>query len=116
MAKNYHHLVYEERCQIYALRKSGESISSIARLLCVHRSTISRELNRNSGLKGYRYKQAQENSDKHRHKASSVPKKMNEEVIRVVNEGLSKQWSPDQISGRMKLEGNCRSVGHETIY
>ena len=60
MPKGYHHLTYEQRCQLYALKKRSDSISVIAEEIGVHRSTIYRELERNRGERGYRYKQAQE--------------------------------------------------------
>jgi transposase, IS30 family len=116
MPKGYHHLAYAERCQIYALKKRGDSLSSIAKLLDVHRSTVSRELKRNTGQKGYRFKQAQEMTNERRQIASCTPTKMNEAVIAVVNEKLSLQWSPEQISGWMKLQNFPESISHETIY
>ncbi len=58
MAKGYRHLSYEERCQIHALKKRADSIRGIARQLGRSPSTISREVRRNSGGGGYRYKQA----------------------------------------------------------
>ena len=56
----YKHLSQHERYQIYALMKAGHNQLEIAQLLDRHRSTISRELSRNSGKRGYRPKQAQE--------------------------------------------------------
>ena len=44
MATGYHHLSYEERCQIHALRKRADSLREIARQLGRSPSTISREL------------------------------------------------------------------------
>ena len=61
MPEGYHHLTYEERCQIYALLQSGLSQAAIARQLGVDRSTIKRELDRNTGARSYRFKQAQVN-------------------------------------------------------
>ncbi|BBU68670.1 helix-turn-helix domain-containing protein [Fluviibacter phosphoraccumulans] len=55
---NYKHLSQNERYQIYALMKAGHNQLEIAQILGRHRSTISREVDRNSGLKGYRPKQA----------------------------------------------------------
>ena len=55
---NYKHLSQVERYQIYALMKAGHDQTQIAKLLDRHKSTISRELSRNRGLKGYRPKQA----------------------------------------------------------
>ena len=57
--KTYKQLTYELRCQIYALKKTGLSQNKIARQLKVSQSTISRELSRNTGKRGYRIKQAQ---------------------------------------------------------
>jgi IS30 family transposase len=55
MPKDYHHLSRDQRCQLYALKDSGESIGGIATKLEEHRSTLHRELIRNRGLKGCRY-------------------------------------------------------------
>lgn len=116
MPKGYQHLAYEERCQIYILNKSGKSQSEIARLLEVSRSTICRELARNRGKKGYRFKQAQEKADERRKRASRRPKKLDDSMITLIKEGLTWQWSPVQISGRMKQQDIGKSVSHETIY
>lgn len=116
MPKGYHHLTCDQRCQIYALRKRGDSTSAIAKQLGLHRSTISRELQRNTGQKGYRYKQAQESAADRRHAASATPKKIDEEVLAIVREKLSLQWSPEQIAGWMKLQENFKNISYETIY
>jgi len=55
---NYTHLAQEERYQIYALKKAGHKQSEIANVLERSESTISRELARNCGQRGYRPKQA----------------------------------------------------------
>ncbi len=55
----YTHLTREERYQIYALKKAGHKQYEIAELLERSKSTISRELARNCGGRGYRPKQAQ---------------------------------------------------------
>ena len=51
-------LTEEERYQIEALLKRGHHQSEIAVVLKRHKSTISREVRRNRGLRGYRPKQA----------------------------------------------------------
>ena len=56
--KRYTQLTREQRYQIYALKKAGHSQNKIALLVEVHKSTISRELKRNTGQRGYRPKQA----------------------------------------------------------
>ena len=57
---NYTHLTQAERYQIAILSKAGHHQSEIARVMNRHPSTISRELCRNRGRRGYRAKQAQE--------------------------------------------------------
>jgi len=54
----YEQLTLQERYQIRCLQKIGFSISFIAKRLNRHKSTISREVRRNTGLRGYRAKQA----------------------------------------------------------
>ena len=56
--RSYTQLTQEERYQIEALMKAGKSLSEIAHILERSKSTISREVRRNAGLKGYRPKQA----------------------------------------------------------
>jgi IS30 family transposase len=56
--RSYNRLTYDVRCQIYALNKIGMNQNKIAKELHVNQSTISQELLRNLGQRGYRYKQA----------------------------------------------------------
>ena len=116
MTKGYHHLTRDKRCQIYTLRKRGDSLSNIANEIGVNRSTVSRELKRNKGKRGYRYTQAHEQAKIRRSQASSQKTKMTNETIHLIEEKLSMQWSPEQISGWMKKEGYKILVSHETIY
>lgn len=57
--KHYQQLIYEQRCHIYALKQEGYSQQSTVDAIGVSQSTISRELRRNAGERGYQYKQAQ---------------------------------------------------------
>ena len=59
MAKRYTHLTPEERYYIKARLEAGDSRAEVARSLGRSASTVSRELKRNTGLRGYRPKQAQ---------------------------------------------------------
>jgi transposase, IS30 family len=111
----------EQRCQIYALLKSGHTQAHIARQIGVDPSTISRELARNSGASGYRFGQAHETASDRRHAASSTPRKMTPAVVAVIEEKLiQEQWSPEQISGRLAQEGVAQegvaTISHESIY
>src|SRR6202140_1901578 len=75
MPEGYLHLTYEQRCQIYVLLQSGHSKAHIARKIGVDPSTISRELVRNTGARGYRFKQAHEKASQRRKEASDKPRK-----------------------------------------
>ncbi len=59
MIKTYKQLTYEQRCQIFALKKIGNTQQEIAGVAGVSQSAISREFKRNTGRRGYRHKQAQ---------------------------------------------------------
>ena len=73
MSKSYRNVSYDERCQISTLLKVGLSTGSIARELGRDRTTIHREIKRNSGKRGYRHKQADEKAKARRRAASCAP-------------------------------------------
>lgn len=114
MPKGYHHVTRDLRCQIYALKARGDSLNSIAKQVGKHVSTISRELNRNTGKRGYRINQADNQARQRRGDASQAPKKLTKDILKIVDEKLYEEWSPEQISGRLKLEGIV--ISHESIY
>jgi len=111
----YKQLNLEKRYQISALIKAGLNQKDIAVELSVHPSTISRELKRNRDkIRGYNAELAQIIStqvERKKKKRFSLTKPI-EKYIRVK---LKQDWSPEQISGRMKLDTGV-SVVHETIY
>ena len=113
MPKAYHHLTYAQRCQIYILKDRGDSLSSIARALDVHPSTIGRELKRNTGGKGYRHQQAQEKADIRRN--SKPNKKITVLIAASLVEKLKEQWSPVQISGWLQRHEK-EYVSYKSIY
>jgi IS30 family transposase len=104
----YQHLSQTERYQIYILMKDGKTQSQIATLLNRHKSTISRELARNTGLKGYRPKQAcllaEERSLGSRNATQISAADWGKTV-----DCLLEQWSPVQIAHQI-------GISHETIY
>lgn len=112
--KGYHHVTRDLRCQIYALKSNKSSLRSIAKQIGVHVSTVSREIKRNSGKRGYRYQQADQYSIDKRSSASRCFKKMTPELQLSIQENISQGWSPEQISGRFRLKGT--SISHERIY
>jgi transposase, IS30 family len=110
---NYTQLTRERRYQIYALKKAGQNQTQIALLLGCHKSTISRELRRNCGMKGYRPYQADELA--YERQCEAYRARITGETWMLVELLLRQDWSPEQISGRLKLEKKP-SVSHECIY
>ena len=113
------HLTFAERRILYRLKKRGKSNTEIGELMGRHRSTVSRELNRNTGQRGYRPKQAQRLADERR-LASRRPHKMTDpQVHQYVQDRLQKYWSPDQIAGRAQRDfprTPSRWLSRQTIY
>jgi len=110
--RTYYQLTQAQRYQIYALRKTKHSLAEIAEVIGVHKSSVSRELKRNRGKRGYRPQQAQELALERRQKA--VPR-ITAEIWTLVERLLRQDWSPEQISGRLKKEQAIR-ISHEWIY
>lgn len=109
----YTQLTQEERYQIQALMKAGHNQTKIASVLGRDKSTISRELKRNRGQRGYRPKQAQEQAIRrrqkvHRGKISPAHWERVEALVR-------QDWSPEQVSGWLAREEGI-TISHEWIY
>ena len=104
MNQRYTHLTIDERYQIKAYKKAGFSNRKIALDLGRHVSTINRELRRNQGLRGYRPQQAQAFYDQ-RHACKPKSIKLTASLKRLIVNRLRKEWSPEQIQGRLKDEG-----------
>ena len=116
MTQGLTHLTPGERSQIEVLLRRGDSKRAIGRLLGRPPSTIRREIKRNSGQRGYRPKQAQAKAEERRATVSRRPTKMTPGMVALIEAKLTGcQWSPEQISGRMKLEAKG-DVSHERIY
>lgn len=111
---SYHQLTENERYQIYSLKKAGHSQAKIAELLARHPATISRELRRNTGLRGYRPGQAQKLSDVRRqeaHKAHKVTEEVRAQIEKLIRQELSPQQVVDYLVRHTGV-----SLHHETIY
>ena len=111
---SYCQLTENERYQIYALKKAGHSQQEIARLVGRSPSTISRELRRNAGLRGYRPKQAQNLTTQRRseaHKARKVTNEIRHAIEILIRQELSPQQVVDYLAKHKRL-----SLHHETVY
>ena len=104
----YTHLSQTERYQIHALMSAGQTQAKIAQILGRHKSTISRELMRGSGQRGYRPRQAQRLCDE-RSRCSRNALRIAPEVWDEAEALLGLQWSPEQITSHLP-------ISHETVY
>jgi IS30 family transposase len=110
--ETYTQLTQEQRYQIYALMKMGHNQTEISNCIGVAKSTISRELKRNHGRRGYRPKQA--------HNLAMSRRKKGQQRIQagtwtIIEEKIRLDWSPEQISGWL-LRIHQIHVSHEWIY
>ena len=111
--RRYRQLTREQRYQIAALRSAGHYQHQIAALVGVHQSTICRELRRHAGARGtYGPLQAHHQAVEQR-RSKSRPS-ITPDTWQAVESLLGKQWSPEQIAGRLKLERKP-SPSHERI-
>ena len=114
--KGYKQLTQEQRYHIAALKKTGTSQTDIATEIGVHKSTITRELQRNSGQRGYRPQQAHALAQ-HRQQDRARTPHIATETWETVETHLRQEWSPEQISGWLQREHQEQErVSHERIY
>lgn len=118
--KKYKQLTVEQRYQIEALLQAGLSQTDIGNQLGVHRSTISRELNRSVPKRGrgsgaYSALNAERKTrlrHHHKHKRLLFTAGMKQEIAEKMQQD---KWSPELISEKWKQQGK-QVVTHETIY
>jgi len=113
------YLRFEEREEIMRLQAKGLGIRAIAREIERHPSTVSRELKRAVGVRGYRASMAQTHADRGRRGTRSAKLATNLRLRREVQGRLERHDSPEQIAGRLKIdfpEEPEMWVSAETIY
>ena len=111
---SYTHLTQDERYQLSALMAINQSLNAISSKLGRSKSTISRELRRNRGARGYRPKQAHALASK-RFKTAYKAIKLQADVKAGIADKVRLNFSPEQISGRLKKDDHIE-ISHETIY
>lgn len=118
MGRLYEQLSLDERCEIARLRGSGSSIRQIAAALDRQPSSISRELKRNtgSGPRAGAYKPTYAHAQTAARRWSGARLERDEALREQVLTGLRRGWSPEQVSGRLRLEEGRPVIGCETIY
>ena len=112
--KKYKQLTLGLRYQIFAYKQENYSLSKIAELIGVNKSTVSRELNRNSINNYYSPEQAQieaTSRDKYKKRYHKLTKKLKLKIGKLLREGLS----PEQLVGRIYLKHKI-SLSYETVY
>jgi IS30 family transposase len=115
MGQRYEQLSLDDRCEIARLQADGRSVRQIAAALDRPPSTISRELNRNSGRQvGYKPAYAQEQTKARRWKGSRLEREAG--LRQAVLDRLAQSWSPEQIAGRLAFEAGRRVISYESIY
>lgn len=113
------HLTLEQRYEIYGYLRAGFNKTQIASAIGVHKSTVTRELRRNSylGTRNYFPRHAHEQAAQRRRVSGSrFRRSVPERVYRTARELLcSQQLSPEQIVGHCRRNG-IRMCSHETLY
>jgi IS30 family transposase len=118
---NYQRLVIQERESISRGLAQKKTMRAIGRELNRSPSTISREIQRNSGQSGYRAYSASQRAKTaaaSRREGKSKTAQL-EPLRRYVREKLREEWSPEEISTRIKMEyawNMAMQISHEAIY
>jgi IS30 family transposase len=113
----YKRVTAAERLFIYRWLKEGLRAAEIARRLRRNPGSLSRELRRNTGLKGYRPRQAHEKAQARARRPG--PRRFTDQVRADVEARLKEGWTPEMISGRARREGRphvCKETAYKHIY
>jgi transposase, IS30 family len=121
MGRTYQQLTMDERRQIDRLRAQKTSIDGIAERIGRHRSTVYREIKRNwfiereiPDLTGYWCTIAHKMAAERRARLTKLLR--HDDLLKAIVAKLQSGWSPEQVAGRLRLDGSPRRVCHETIY
>lgn len=112
--RTYRQLTQYQRYHIRIYLKAGYSQSAIARRIRVHRSTVWRELQRNTAGRHYNPGKAHRQALRRR-RAAAKHVKMQPELIVRIEQLMALDFSPEQISGYLALHEHIR-ISHESIY
>lgn len=113
------HLTFGQRYEIQMYSLLGMNKSEIARILHVHKSTITREFQRNSDVRNkgtYYFASRAEKKQRKRYASRRCPHKFTDEMKEKARYYLEElQMSPEQIVGYCRKHG-INMVSHETLY
>lgn len=112
----YHQITSEERYSLGLLRQRGLRPAAIARMLGRHRSSITREIQRNATRHDGTYRPQLANWYAHSRRSRSRRNTQYTSVDWARVEALVREdWSPEQVAGRLRRDG-VLTISHETIY
>lgn len=117
--RSVHHLSAEEREEIRAGLSAKKSFREIALILDRAPSTISREVNKNGGRRWYKAHRADQKARMLAKRPKVCLLQQNEMLKNIVVEKLKLKWSPEQISGWLKItykRDQSMNISHESIY
>ena len=112
----YIKLSLEEREKIYLLQQNKYSIRQIAKQIGRAPSTIKRELDRNCAAIGYLPDSAHKFYLNRRVKQQTKLAKNPRLKAYVIARLKEDKWSPEGISGRLKVHEDIGTISHESIY
>jgi len=113
----YKRVTAEERAAIYRWSKEGRGPSEVATLLARAASSICREIARNTGMRGYRPKQAHEKAQAQAKRPG--PRRFTAQVQADAEARLKDGWTPEMIGARARLEGRpwvCKETIYKHVY
>ncbi len=114
--RGYYQLTQHKRSIIEYLYGLGKNFTDIAREVRVHRTTISREIRRNSNaFKRYNAIGAGQRTRDRRTNKWDCKRKISGVLEEIIKHLMSEGLSPEQIRGRLKDEGSKWSISHEAI-
>lgn len=114
----YNQLTSEERYTISRLRMTGHSVTRIGEILGRHRSTIHREIQRNSVQQCGRWTYSPIKAQKKRNRRLRWTRRGRQHAdwqYSRVEALLRQQWSPQQVAGTLKKQGEF-AISFQTIY
>ena len=109
----YKQLTLGQRYEIEVLLGQGKNQKAIAEAIDVDKSTVYREIERNSAGGKYRAEEAQRRYTYKQGQRSAY--KLKDDMLHRIEDGLKEGHSPEQIKGLADLEG-VPMVSHESIY
>ena len=114
----HNQLTSEVRYTISRLRMTGHSVTSTGEILGRHRSTIHREIQRNSVVQCGRWTYSPRKAQKKRNRRSRWTRRGRQYAdwqYSRVQTLLRQQWSPQQVAGTPKKQGEF-AISFQTIY